>query len=429
MKKFLKYELQSVAGMVGISVYILADTFFISVYAGADGLAMLNLVLPVYGVIYAIGSMIGIGSATRYGINRAKGEDTGDYFLQSVFWCIFFSIPFMLTGFLAPQKFLGLLGADAKLAALGKSYLRIILTASPLFMANYTFTAFARNDQATSVAMTASIAGSLFNIVFDYILMFPCGLGLAGAALATAVCPAVTMSICGVHYLGRKNTVGFHWKRPCFLHLISCCKLGISAFVGEISSAVITIVFNMLILGIAGNTGVAAYGVIANMSAVAMSIFNGLAQGVQPLISENYGKNHFDRAKKLLKMGLCASLVMELAIVSGVWAKTDALIAVFNSEHNTALLSYAHVGLRLYFLGFLFAGINIMLVAYFSAVDNAKTAIAGSVSRGAVAIVVCAVLFAKLFGLNGVWISFLGSEMITCLLICGLARTGIAGKC
>ena len=364
MKKFLKYELQSVAGMVGISVYILADTFFISVYAGADGLAMLNLVLPVYGVIYAIGSMIGIGSATRYGINRAKGEDTGDYFLQSFFFSILFSIPFMLTGFLAPQKFLGLLGADAKLAALGKSYLRIILTASPLFMANYTFTAFARNDQATSVAMTASIAGSLFNIVFDYILMFPCGL-----------------------------------------------------------------VFNMLILGIAGNTGVAAYGVIANMSAVAMSIFNGLAQGVQPLISENYGKNHFDRAKKLLKMGLCASLVMELAIVSGVWAKTDALIAVFNSEHNTALLRYAHVGLRLYFLGFLFAGINIMLVAYFSAVDNAKTAIAGSVSRGAVAIVVCAVLFAKLFGLNGVWISFLGSEMITCLLICGLARTGIAGKC
>lgn len=132
MKKFLKYELQSVAGMVGISVYILADTFFISVYAGADGLAMLNLVLPVYGVIYAIGSMIGIGSATRYGINRAKGEDTDDYFLQSFFFSILFSIPFMLTGFLAPQKFLGLLGADAKLAALGKSYLRIILTASPL---------------------------------------------------------------------------------------------------------------------------------------------------------------------------------------------------------------------------------------------------------------------------------------------------------
>ena len=72
LKRFSKYVFQSVAGMIGISVYVLADTFFISVYAGADGLAVLNLILPVYGVIYAIGSMIGIGSATRYGINRAK---------------------------------------------------------------------------------------------------------------------------------------------------------------------------------------------------------------------------------------------------------------------------------------------------------------------------------------------------------------------
>ena len=85
LKQFFKYIFQSIAGMIGISVYILADTFFISVHSGADGLAVLNLILPVYGVVYAIGAMIGIGSATRFGINRAKGEDTDHYFLQSVF--------------------------------------------------------------------------------------------------------------------------------------------------------------------------------------------------------------------------------------------------------------------------------------------------------------------------------------------------------
>lgn len=421
LQKFLKYELQSVAGMVGISIYILADTFFISVYSGADGLAMLNLVLPVYGVIYAIGSMIGIGSATRYGINKAKGEETDYYFLQAIFWNVLFSIPFVLTGLFMPQRFLGILGADAKLTALGTDYLKIFMTAAPLFMSNYTFTAFARNDHATSVVMTASIAGSLFNIVFDYIFMFPLGLGLSGAALATAVSPGVTIAVCSTHYLGKKNTVGFRFKTPSFHHLISCCKLGISAFVGEISSAVITVIFNMLILGIAGNIGVAAYGVIANMSAVAMSIFNGLAQGVQPLISESYGKSCGVQVKKLLRAGLLACLLVEILIVAGVWGQTDGLIAVFNSEHNAALLSYAHIGLRLYFLGFLFAGINIMLVAYFSAVDDAKTAIIGSVMRGAVAIAACAVVFSRLFGINGVWISFLGSEMITCAVICGLA--------
>ena len=77
LKRFSKYVFQSVAGMIGVSVYVLADTFFISVYAGADGLAVLNLILPVYGLIYAIGSMIGIGSATRYGISKAKGEKAG----------------------------------------------------------------------------------------------------------------------------------------------------------------------------------------------------------------------------------------------------------------------------------------------------------------------------------------------------------------
>ena len=105
LKQFFKYIFQSIAGMIGISVYILADTFFISVHSGADGLAVLNLILPVYGVVYAIGAMIGIGSATRFGINRAKGENTDHYFLQSVFWSVLCSVPLSLQGFLHRRNF------------------------------------------------------------------------------------------------------------------------------------------------------------------------------------------------------------------------------------------------------------------------------------------------------------------------------------
>lgn len=88
LKQFFKYITQSVAGMIGISVYILADTFFISVQSGADGLAVLNLILPVYGLVYAIGAMIGIGSATRYSISKAQGGNPDFYFTQSIFWCL-----------------------------------------------------------------------------------------------------------------------------------------------------------------------------------------------------------------------------------------------------------------------------------------------------------------------------------------------------
>ena len=162
LQKFFKYIFQSMAGMLGISVYILADTYFISVYSGADGLAVLNLILPVYGLIYAIGAMIGIGSATRYAIDRAQGKSASFYFLSAVTWDILISIPLVLAGIFIPDKILQLLGADAGLTALGKQYLRIILAASPFFMSNYAFTAFARNDSAPAIAMLGSIAGSMF---------------------------------------------------------------------------------------------------------------------------------------------------------------------------------------------------------------------------------------------------------------------------
>ena len=86
--KFLKYISQSISGMIGVSVYILADTFFISYKCGADGLAALNLILPVFGLVFAIGSMIGIGSATRYNISTAQGSPSNYYFTQSIFWCL-----------------------------------------------------------------------------------------------------------------------------------------------------------------------------------------------------------------------------------------------------------------------------------------------------------------------------------------------------
>ena len=155
LKRFSKYVLQSVAGMIGLSVYILADTFFIAYASGADGLAALNLILPVFGLIYAIGAMIGIGSATRYGISKAKGEVADHYFTQSIAWSVLFSIPFVLAGIFAPDKCLALLGADARLVELGKTYLRIILIVAPLFMSNYTVTAFARNDNATSKVVSS----------------------------------------------------------------------------------------------------------------------------------------------------------------------------------------------------------------------------------------------------------------------------------
>ena len=318
-KQFFKYVSQNIFGLLGTSCYILADTYFISQAAGTDGVTLLNLCLPIYNFIFAIGAMVGLGAATRYAILRAQGDERCQrYFSNAIFCACALSVPFLLAGIFAPGSLLRLMGGDAEIVALGVPYARIFLMFTPFFMCNYIVSAFVRNDGDPSLVMVATLSSSLFNVVFDYIFMFPMGLGLAGAALATAVSPIISISICSRHFFQKDNTVQFVRQLPSAKLLGQSCQLGISGFVGELSSAVTTTVFNFLLLRLAGNVGVAAYGVVANFALVATAIFNGVAQGAQPLISQCYGKNEMAGAKKLLLLGCGTALA--LAAVLMVWS-------------------------------------------------------------------------------------------------------------
>lgn len=186
-KQFVRYVTQNIFGMLGISCYIIADTFFIAKAAGTDGITVLNLVLPIYNLIFAIGSMIGVGSATRFTILRAQGEERAhDYFSNAICFVWMIGILFTLAGIFIPDKIIALMGGDAGIVALGTGYTRIFLLFTPFFMMNYVIMAFVRNDNQPSLAMAGTLAGSFSNILFDYIFMFPLGMGLEGAALATA---------------------------------------------------------------------------------------------------------------------------------------------------------------------------------------------------------------------------------------------------
>ena len=146
-KKFAKYVSQNIFGMLGISCYVVADTFFISKFAGADGITVLNLVLPVFNVIFAVGSMIGVGSAIRFKILRAKNnERADDYFSNAIMCACLLSIVFILVGLFAPDRLLRLMGADDTITALGTCYTRTFLMFTPFFMCNYIVSAYVRND-------------------------------------------------------------------------------------------------------------------------------------------------------------------------------------------------------------------------------------------------------------------------------------------
>ena len=416
-KQFFKYVSQNIFGLLGTSCYILADTYFIAQAAGTDGVTLLNLCLPIYNLIFAFGSMIGLGAATRYAILRAQGDARAQrYFSNAIFSVCILSVPFMLVGIFRPDGLLRLMGGDADIVALGMNYARIFLMFTPFFMCNYVVASFVRNDGDPSLAMVATLSGSLFNVVFDYIFIFPMGLGLPGAALATAISPILSIAVCSAHFIKKSNTITFVRKAPSVRLLAQSCQLGISGFVGELSSGVTTTVFNFLLLRLAGNVAVAAYGVVANFALVATAIFNGVAQGAQPLVSQCYGKNEMAGARKLLLLGCGTALGLAALLYGVVFGYTDALTALFNSENSALMAEFAHSGMRIYFVGYFFAGCNIVAAGYLGAVNRPAEASITSLCRGMVAIVVCSLVLSALFGMNGVWAAFPVSEAITLAL-------------
>ena len=416
-KQFFKYVSQNIFGLLGTSCYILADTYFIAQAAGTDGVTLLNLCLPIYNLIFAFGSMIGLGAATRYAILRAQGDARAQrYFSNAIFSVCILAVPFMLVGIFRPDGLLQLMGGDADIVALGMNYARIFLMFTPFFMCNYVVASFVRNDGDPSLAMVATLSGSLFNVVFDYIFIFPMGLGLPGAALATAISPILSIAVCSAHFIKKSNTITFVRKAPSVRLLAQSCQLGISGFVGELSSGVTTTVFNFLLLRLAGNVAVAAYGVVANFALVATAIFNGVAQGAQPLVSQCYGKNEMAGARKLLLLGCGTALGLAALLYGVVFGYTDALTALFNSESSALMAAFAHSGMRIYFVGYFFAGCNIVAAGYLGAVNRPAEASITSLCRGMVAIVVCSLVLSALFGMNGVWAAFPVSEAITLAL-------------
>ena len=416
-KQFFKYVSQNIFGLLGTSCYILADTYFIAQAAGTDGVTLLNLCLPIYNLIFAFGSMIGLGAATRYAILRAQGDARAQrYFSNAIFSVCILAVPFMLVGIFRPDGLLRLMGGDADIVALGMNYARIFLMFTPFFMCNYVVASFVRNDGDPSLAMVATLSGSLFNVVFDYIFIFPMGLGLPGAALATAISPILSIAVCSAHFIKKSNTITFVRKAPSVRLLAQSCQLGISGFVGELSSGVTTTVFNFLLLRLAGNVAVAAYGVVANFALVATAIFNGVAQGAQPLVSQCYGKNEMAGARKLLLLGCGTALGLAALLYGVVFGYTDALTALFNSENSALMAEFAHSGMRIYFVGYFFAGCNIVAAGYLGAVNRPAEASVTSLCRGMVAIVVCSLVLSALFGMNGVWAAFPVSEAITLAL-------------
>ena len=415
---FLKYVSANVLGMIGYSCYILADTFFIARGIGADALAALNLVLPAYSLMNGTGLMIGMGAASRYTISSTKPEGTlhRTIFTQALYLAAFAAVIFSSGGIFLPDRIAAVLGANADTIGYATDYIRILLIFSPLFLGNNLLLSFVRNDGAPRLSMTGMIVGSLTNIVLDYVFIYPLGMGMTGAALATATAPVISMLIMSVHFIKKRNHFRPVRTRLSLVRWGDICTLGVSSLVTELSSGVVIIVFNYLILGLNGNTGVAAYGILANIALVLVSIYTGIGQGVQPIVSRYAGKDGEEQRRSLRRYALITSLSFALLSYLLIAVFAVPLAELFNREHDPILTDIASNGMRIYFVSLFFSGINIVAAAFLSSADRPKQAFVVSILRGFVLIIPVAWILSVLFGLTGIWMAVPVTEAIVCAL-------------
>lgn len=418
LKSYLKYTTLNILGMLGLSLYILADTFFVSKGMGTKGLAALNFAIPVYNFINGTGLMFSIGGGSLYSLKKYQSKNEGDkIFTNSISMAVVTAVIFMVIGILFPGKIASLLGASGTVGRMTTIYIRMILLFSPAFLINNILICFGRNDGRPGLAMVAMALGSLFNIVFDYIFIFPMKLGIFGAVLATGCSPVVGIITMMTHFMNpRRRQVKTVRKIPEKAISLKIISLGAGSLITEMSAGIVMIVFNFLMLKGGGNTAVAAYGIVANISLVVIAVFTGLAQGIQPLASSSYGNHGEKEAKIFRKYGIINVFVISAIISSGIFLFANEIAAIFNSEKNISLQKQAVFGLKIYFAATLFMGINIMMSVYYAAIGREKMAQIIALLRGIVLVIPVMILLFTIFGIDGVWFGVVVTEIITMLV-------------
>lgn len=405
--------------MLGLSLYVLADTFFIANGVGKDGLIALNLALPAFnGGINAVGLLIASGIGAIYSIHMGKNEkrDGQEIFTVTFFFALIVGIAFTLIGVFFSKDLVYLLGARGDLINLSNDYIKVLLLFSVAFIINNVMVCMVRNDGDPRLAMIAMLSGCLANIVLDYIFIYPMGMGMFGAALATGIAPVLSLAILSLHFIRGRNTFAFVRCKVEMRRIMQVITIGIPASITEFSSGIVILLFNLVIIGITGEIGVAAYGIIANIALVFIAIFTGIGQGIQPVISTCYGGGKSEKIKKTLRYAMVLAVLLGIIFYAICLIFTDEIISAFNAEGDLQLLALTRTGMKIYFTSTIIMGLNIVIITFFSSIAMARPSLITSLLRGIILIIPALLILPAIFGINGVWLTIPIAEALTLII-------------
>ncbi len=426
---FFKYLIPSLIGMALMSVNIVIDGIFVGHGVGSTALAGVNIAAPVFSIILSIALLIGVGGGAVYSMVLGAGEV--DY-AQRIFTTSFGLVTIIVLLITSLSLFFikdlaYFFGANKDTLPYVLEYMKILLLFGLLMAWETSLSVFIRNDGNPNLAMIGLILTSLLNIGLNYYMIFILELGVTGAAIATVTSVAVGLLVLLTHFFKKDAILKFvkiTWNKADIKRIN---LIGFPSFVSEVGMGVFTIGYNIAIAFYAGTIGLAAFSVLNYLHTFMFLLFMGVGSSIQPMISYYHGAGLSSQIKDTIKIAEKAAIVLGgLFLVVGFFA-ANSLVAMFGitSDEITEL---AVTGIRLFFTGYIFMGINFVYLTYFQAIGQVKPSIWITLFRGFILLIIMLLILPKLIGVNGVWLALPISEAIVTIVLLYFVRGRIVGS-
>ena len=406
--KLLRFTFPSIIMMIFTSIYSVIDGLFVSNFAGKTALAAINIIYPCIMAAGALGFMMGTGGSALGGRLLGEGEKgkANKTFSLIVYTTAIAGILLSALAFLLVPTVSRLFGASGQLLDYCILYGRICFLSMPCFMLQNVFQCFFITAEKPRLGLDVILSAGITNMVLDFLFVAVFGLGLKGAAIAT-VCGEIIGGLAGRnHSLLRLGRTSFDAGS-----ILKTCTNGSSELMTELSSSVVTVLYNTQLMKIAGENGVAAYSTIMYVNFIFVAIFLGYSLGSAPIISFHYGAGNHDELKNMRKKSLRLIAVwgIGMTIISHIFALPFARFFV---GYDSELLAMTIHGFRIYAFVYLLNGFNIFGSSFFTALNNGMVSATISFLRTLVFEVICILLLPVFFGVDGIWSAVLVAEAL-----------------
>lgn len=406
-KKVMQYVIPTMLSNVCFFLFTVVDGIFVGRGVGTNGLGAVNLVLPFVLVVNALFMLVNIGGATIFAIclGRGEKEEANQVFRHGMIMLGIVSTVLSVLGTFFAEPLCTLLGAGGETfhqLSVGYLFWYALFIIPSGF--NMGLQSYCRNDGAPGLVGAAVIISTIFNIFGDWLLIFPLSMGTKGAAIATGVSQIIALLIMMLHFVRRKGVLRFgeiKWKNSTAKEII---VRGLPEGIGQLSTPVMTLCMNLVLVEMIGDIGVNAFSIISYVASFTVAVFFGTSEGLQPLFGQSYGAENRTDLHFYFKTGLLINFLGSFMVTGIIIYLSRPICVLFGADAIT--LDYTLQVMPLYAWGFVVMSFNVMISAYLYSTERSAQAVIINFLRSIMVNTLVILLLSKLIGIGIIWHTF-----------------------